>query len=138
MFPGFSGQFPLSGDTKAQVFHSYQVVGRCMEVKLPGNLLDTSVHGLTHSADGLHPAKAFFDPFSDPLAAGVVRMLGCSAINGRFPVGVVLGYMRRDFEAAKFLDEFGGVVAFVAAQGNTPGRPVCASCDKRRLPLRPV
>src|SRR6266568_3341762 len=117
------GQFSLSGGTKAQVFHSYQVVGRSVKVKLPANLLNTAVHGLTYSADGLHPTKAFFDPFSDSLADGIVRMIGCPTINGRLPVGVVLGNMRRDLEIAKFLDEFGGVVAFVAAQGNTPGRP---------------
>ena len=53
-----------------------------MEIKLPGNLLNATVHGLSQSADGLHPAKAFFDPFSDPLAYGVIRMSGGSAING--------------------------------------------------------
>ena len=74
--------FAISGDTKAQVFHTYQVVSCCMEIKLPGNLLNASVHGLSQFADGLHPAKAFFDPFSDPLAYAVVRMSGGSAING--------------------------------------------------------
>jgi len=72
---------PLSGDTEPQVFHAYQVVGRCMEIKLPGNLLNASIHGLSQSADGLHPAKAFLDPFSDPLAYAVIRMSGGSAIN---------------------------------------------------------
>ena len=71
-----------------------------MKVELPANLLNASVHGLAYSADCLHPAEAFFDPFSDSLADGVVWMIGCSAINGRFPVGVILGHMRRDFEAA--------------------------------------
>lgn len=53
-----------------------------MEIKLPSNLLDTSVHRLSLSANGLHPAKAFFDPIPDSLANGVVRMVGSSAING--------------------------------------------------------
>ena len=74
--------FLVSGDTKAQVFHPYQVVGSCMEIKLPGNLFNASVHGFSQPADGLHPAKAFFDPFSDSLADAVVRMSGGSAING--------------------------------------------------------
>lgn len=112
--------FPHSGDTKAQIFNSYQVVVRCVKVKLPGNLFDAPVHGLAYSADGLHPAKAFFNPFSDSLADGVVRMFGCSTVNGRFTVGIVLGHMRSEVEAAQFLDEFSGVVAFVAAQGNPP------------------
>ena len=67
------------------------------------------------STNGLHPAKAFFDPFSDSLADGIVRMIGCSAVNGRLPVSIVLGHMRRDLEAAKFFDEVSGVVAFVPA-----------------------
>ena len=53
-----------------------------MEIKLPGNLLNAPVHSLSQSADGFHPTKAFFDPFSDPLAYAVVRMNGGSAING--------------------------------------------------------
>lgn len=53
-----------------------------MHVELHGNLFDSSVHGLAYPADGLHPAKAFFDPFSDLLADGVVRMIRGSAVYG--------------------------------------------------------
>ena len=74
--------FLVSGDTKAQVFHPYQVVSRCMEIKLPGDLLNSSVHGFSQSAYGLHPAKTFFDPFSDSLTDAVIRMSGGSAVNG--------------------------------------------------------
>lgn len=108
-------EFPSSGDTKAQIFHSDQVVGCGMEVKLPGNLLDATVHGFAHPADGLHPAKAFFDPFPDSLADGVVRMVDRSAVNGRLSVGVVLCHMRRDLELAQFFDKWLGVVALIAA-----------------------
>lgn len=55
-----------------------------MEFKLPGNLFNNSVHGFSLSADGLHLAKVFFDPFSDPLVYDVVRMAVGSAINCRF------------------------------------------------------
>src|SRR6185369_7898932 len=49
-------------------------------------------------------------------------MLGGSPVYGRFPVGVVFGHMRRDVEAAKFLNEVFSVVALVTTQGYSSGR----------------
>jgi hypothetical protein len=46
MVDGFQRLFPGSNDTKAQIFHSNQVVGCGMKVKLPSNLLDAPVYGV--------------------------------------------------------------------------------------------
>ena len=48
-----------------------------------GDLLNSSVHRLANPGYGLHPAEAFFNPFPDPLADGIVWMVGRPAINGR-------------------------------------------------------
>lgn len=64
--------------------------------------LNSSIHRLAQSADSLHPAKAFFDTLSDLLVDGIVQIIGRSAVNGRFPVFVVLCHVRCDFQPAQF------------------------------------
>jgi len=94
---------------------------------MPGDLLDSPVHRLPHLANGLHPAKIFFDPLPDFLAETIVRLMGGSAVYGQFPVAGFLCHMRGDVETSHLYDKGCGVVAFVTTQGDAPA---CA----RQLP----
>lgn len=70
---------------------------------------------LAQPADGLEPAKAFFDPLADRLAGPVTGVAGGASVDGRCTVGVFLGNVWRHVGTAHPVHEALGVVVFVRA-----------------------
>lgn len=91
-----------------------------MQVKVPDDLLDPSMHFFSEPADSVHPAKAFFDSLPDFQADGIVRIVGGSAVNHQLPVDIFLDPISA-VELAEFFDETCCVVALVTAQSITLG-----------------
>src|SRR5258707_7305040 len=70
---------------------------------------------LAQPADGLHPAKGFFDPFALDRADAIAGMAGRARVDRGAAVGIVLRDMRRTAAFAAAGDKVGGVAVLVPA-----------------------
>ena len=59
-----------------EIAHPNQIVGREGQDKLKVQLRAADKPALAHAADGLRPAKAFFDSFTDSLAERITFVAG--------------------------------------------------------------
>src|SRR5258705_5549121 len=71
--------------------------------------------GLAQTADGLHPAKGFFDPLALDRADAIAGMAGRARVDRGAAVGIVLRDMRRTAAVAAAGGKGGGGVVLFAA-----------------------
>ena len=109
---------PTVSRGRLQGAHADQVVRRRGEQELPVHAPSATVPELAQSAHRLHPAEDFFDAFAGTLTDGIARM-PCGSRIERATV-LLLCEMRGCLQVAQGLHKAPGVVALVAANGDTP------------------
>ena len=122
-----------------------EVVGGRYQVGMHLNSLTSTIASFAQTADGLHPAERFLDPFANPLTDSVTAMAHGARIERRTAgTGQVTCHMRGDIERAARANEVSRVVALVPAQGDAApagqALSAIASAARRsacRRPARP-
>src|SRR5699024_7079553 len=111
------GFFRSSDAPLLQIAHSDQVpAGEGQQEHVVDPLLASDLD-LAHLANGLGPAKTFFDAFADFEATGVAAVAGRPAIQRRAAGSVgVASQMRGNTASTTGLDEVSGVIALVGSQ----------------------
>src|SRR5712691_509487 len=96
--------------------HAHQVVRRRGEEKLPVHAGPATMMEFAETADRLHPAEDFFDPFAHALTDVVARVPRRPLVQG------ATGLFTRDvwgsLQVPQRLDKSARVIAFVAADGH--------------------
>jgi hypothetical protein len=72
---------PLNGNRWTDISGGPTQQGSGGERERLGDTFVDLVAGLAHAAARLHPTKAFFDPFADTLADGIIWISRRAAIN---------------------------------------------------------
>ena len=79
--------------------------------------------GFSHEPHGFHPAEDLLDPFALPHAHRVTGVARRATVDGGSGVGVALGHMRRDVQAAHAGHVIARIIVLFAAQGHRDGFP---------------
>src|SRR2546425_8476509 len=109
---------PLVSAGRSQVPQPHEVVRGDREGEHPGDALQPTMTELPQSADRLQPAKDLFYALALALTDLVARVARGPLVDGTAAMRVVLRHMRRDVQIAPVVDERGGVIILVAADGH--------------------
>src|SRR5712692_11454850 len=110
--------FPVVSAGRGQIPQPNEVVRGDREGEHPRHPLQTAMTKLSQSANGLQPTEDLFHALPLPLANLVSRVARSPPVDGTASVFVVLGDMRCDVQCAPVIDQRGGVIVLIAADGH--------------------
>jgi len=109
-----------------------KVVGGHRKNDAGSHPLNAAIDGLSHATDGFCPAESLFDPLAVFEGQGVALVPGGAAINGE--VSRPPSNMRGHAGLPEAGDKLGGVIPFVRAKRQSPGRSGRMTMHRAMLP----
>src|SRR5258707_15277225 len=116
-FASYSAPQTDSSRCGEQLGDANEIVSGSSEDEEPFHQAAPTMPGLAETADGLHPAKGFFDPLALDRADPIAGMAGRARVDRGAAVCIVFRDMRRTAALAAARDKIGGVGVFFAPPG---------------------